>query len=538
MCIRDSDWEQLLKVKYKYLQGVVEKTPDKGFVINTDVDSLPLFSQEYQRRSFLRRISPRSLETYRSREGRKEDDSRLNEQKHSSIADLYKFSQGVARVFSDSLIEEEMAVLKSIKFREIDQLYIDEQLGLYTGITLGNVNNSTNAVGVFNYIFERLRLSQTPREVVAKIIKPALIYNLNKLANPDLDLQKKGLIMSKMAQGLGDCNTPFIDMCVMETLTMPPDLRKVSIHEMRQILEDKALQSHFKKMVSKEVRRIKEDKELPKSVKEKKLSELEFTSDLIENTVGAVLIMRGQEYRQIVVNNLVDENDTYRSLPSIIKGMPPSNFRGTNNVDFAIQQVKIGQMELIAASVCKTDDQGVPIIHEKTTEAGVVQYYEIDLDKVERITNKETQALELTASIKPEILGDEIADYIAKVCSIDENIADAVIYEGNDSPLFIPNIQKEIFMKQLRKDLKDYKVNDHNIKQYVKEYKVKLGERLFEASKEIASKQVSEQTTEQKHTTTDDISMFMHSRIQRKSSVATPLDSSTQKRRIQRSLSL
>ncbi len=524
--ISDEHWDFLLEASK--MKGVI--IPKEGFKIIPTPPSLTNFEDEYTRRRFLRKISPDTLKAYLSHNNRKEDDERLNKTRYSSEEQCRSIGADIKKLFSSDFNDETIKVITE-NLEKIDKLYNDEIDGLYRGVLVGNGQYAMNIANILKLAFDKLTITETPKNVIEKILKPVLVHNLKKLANPEIDIKEKGLLITKLAQGLGDCSAPFIDLCVLETLTIPENERVINKIELIEILEDKALQNHFKKLITKELRKIKEDPSLKKEDRDVKKRAVKL-EDEIEGVVGAVLLIRGAQMvdsnsepvHHFSINE--DNNTENRTIPSAIRGMPKARFQGTMYPEYALSQLKGRQIELLIPTICLTDKEGKPIISEHTDENGnKTQYYTIDKDKVDAITRRETLALELADDIKPETISLEIKNYVEKLAlgkvktnaplEKEENerirkVSDLMFIEEEIECdlLFSPQEQQKEFIKKLKKYIKANNPTIEEVDQYVETYKKELRKQLVSKAQEILETPYQELSIFMRATNQDEYSVL------------------------------
>lgn len=501
--INDDQWAYILKKNA--LEGIIQKEGNR-LVFHPETSSCDIIKQEILRRKQLLKLSPSWFNSYMANDQRAENDKILSERNFSSLNEIRSVNTRLGVLSREN---PNNIVIENIDFEAIDRVFIDTKLRLYTGIQLGNPDYHKSAAGILNNFLAAV-LEQKDSPLKQKVLIPALIYNLEQLSDPEKSIEEKATLLSKMAQGLGNCNTPLIDSLVMDTLVMPKNARKINNTELQTILEDKAIQEHFRKLISREIETIKADDSLSPEAKAFAIDEVKLTSDPIENTAGAVLMLRGQQHRATIANDEPDPNGHLRIVPALVVGMPKGNFSIGNNPTFAIEQVKARQMELLVGSLCKTeigeDNKERPVVkYRRGNQGESIPYFEIDPQKVARITRKETRALELTAEINTDRIGDNIKDFVTQLCAQDENINEMYI-AGESNDLCIPELQKTIFIEKLKKAIENYDVGTDNLEAYVENYKQVLEIKIKEVSRKFGENQT--QDTDLKETTSQDIEAF------------------------------
>ena len=436
--IDDNSWNALLDSLH--LSGVV-KVKEGQFTINPQASNLFWGSDELKRRRYLSQIDPEAYKEYLESGNRKEEDKALNEQLKSSDDEVKEVGDKFDELSGMSL------ALDSKKIREIDALFLDSRYGLITGITFGNARESANVAGVLKEVLKKCKTFDRGGNMREKLLLPVIEHTFKTLQSDKVSNEEKATLLSRLAQGLGDCNTPFIDAFISETLVMPPEDRKLDNIELEQLLENRALQKHFQKLVATEVKAI-ENSTAPDSIeRQTRINAVKLPGgEAIENVAASVVIARGQFYFK------------QNNVPCLIEGLESSGFTTTRNLEFAVHQLKPRQLELLLPTICKTkliEGKQVPIGKERIFENGRKGLvYEIDPVKIANITRKEKRILTMDSGIDVLGLAQKMGDHVAKVCSQDENILDLFDHNednvGFECPaIFNPNTQRQEFALSL-----------------------------------------------------------------------------------------
>jgi len=501
--IDENSWDMLLGGLK--LSGVVE-LKDGQFTIDPQAPSLSSASDELTRRKYLSQMNPGQYKKYLESGDRKEEDKKLNEQIKSSEEEVSEvknmldrqirldereMSEGVKAMFYN--LSSTIAALDAKKLQEIDALFLDSKYGLITGIAFGNFKDSANVIGVIKEILKKSNTFDKSSTMTTKLLLPVIEHTLKILQSDEVSVEDKATLLSRLAQGLGDCNTPFIDAFINETLVLSPETRKLDNSELSQLLENRALQKHFQQLIAAEVKEIDNSTEPGSIERETRTNAVNLPADQIENVAASVVIARGQFYFH------------QHNIPRLIRGLEPSSFITTRNLEFAVSQLKSRQLELLLPTICKTkleEGRQVLVGKEATSRNGTkVVVYEVDPVKFANITRKEKRVLTMASGIDVLGIAEKMSDHVAKVCSQDENILD--FFDNNEDNLdfecpaiFNPNTQQQEFALRLEDQIAMGNVTPSNVMEFLESEKRVMTERLKTEGRRLVNS-IAQDTTQE-----------------------------------------
>ena len=250
-------------------------------------------------------------------------------------------ARGPVKNAQEDIIPESLkSLLDQIDYNELDSL------GEENKYQIGVSSDTADAREIIDKLKEAIfhKDLANGRE---KVFIPAFSSMLKKLADPKVSKSEKQNQLFIMAESLGNCNTPIVDLCIRENLVM------LSAYE--KAVEEKVLPQHqidaMKPKLSKEELTVILEKITLESLLKSKLQKAQK-----ENPDQRIALDKSEP----IENMAALFNALYQGEESLIDltGGPEFPIKLTANITLANYYVSDAQKEIFKDFVCRRDENG------------------------------------------------------------------------------------------------------------------------------------------------------------------------------------